>query len=309
MAMSRSRRNLGSFGVAVATICGACDEAFVQPEVGEVTQRSGQTNGTMLNGTMLNGLEAPTDYIVLLEFTGKLKTVTESWVDGSQWYAKVEGGDTWSGTQLDKANLIFEVREDGVVMERQVKIRDVALAAPGSDVWLYDLDVKRNGSWQPLCLDATGEATEAILLTNAWAPSGAQLSAPAAGVMTFACRGASLAKCVEFGYKPWTSVGGVSLAAAHQACTRMVRADYCGNGVAHTANGTPVHVLDQLGVQNVDPNVQYVVEAEWGPNGAVCLNTANRRHPELTVDCSIPACGASFASGGVIQSGKIVPSP
>jgi len=315
------------FGVVASTVFSGCDDTFVQPDLGEVEERSAQDNGMLLNGMLLNGMllngmllngmllngmllngpDAPTDYIVLTEFKGKLKTVTESWLVGSEWRAKADDGATWSGTQLDKANLVFEVRENGVVSERRVKIRDVAPAAPGSDVWLYDLDVKVGKKWQPLCLDNAGEPIEAILLPNAWDPSGKPLSSPPPGVMTFACRGAALAKCVEYGYKPWASVNGASLADVHQACTRMLRADYCGDGVPHTTNGTPVHVLDQLGIQNVDPVVKYVVEAEWGPNGAVCLNSANRRHPELTLNCSVPACGESFASGGSIQSGKITP--
>jgi hypothetical protein len=325
--MSMSKHNLVSLSVVAATVSSGCDDTLVQPDLGEVEERAAQFNGKLLNGMLLNGKllngmllngmllngkllngpDAPTDYIVLKEFTGKLKRVTESWLVGSQWNAKAEDGATWSGTQLDKGNLVFEVREGGVVSERRVKIRDVAPAAPGSDVWLYDLDVKVDNKWQPLCLDNVGERTEAILLANAWDPSGEPLSSPPPGVMTFACRGAALAKCVEYGYRPWTSMGGVSIAAVHQACTRMLRADYCGDGVPHTTNGTPVHVLDQLGIQNVDPVAQYVVEAEWGPNGAVCLNAANRRHPELAYDCSVPACGESFASGGLIQSGKITP--
>ena len=324
MAISMSRRNLVIIAVATATVLSACDDASIQVEPGEVTQRSTQGNGTMLNGLMLNGTmlngimlngimlngpDAPSDYIVLSEFTGKLKHVTESWLVGSEWRAKTDAGDMWSGMQLDNGHLVFEVRENGVVSERAVKIRGVAQPAPGSDVWSYDLDVKVNGVWQPLCLDNVGDPTDAILMKNAWEPSGERLASPPAGVMTFACRGAALAKCVEFGYRPWASAGGVSLADAHQACTRMLRADYCGDGVAHTTNGTPVHVLDQLGIQDVDPNSQYVVEAEWGPNGAVCLNASNLRHPELTFDCTIPSCGPSFASGGLIQSGKVVAGP
>ena len=86
----------------------------------------------------------------------------------------------------------------------------------------------------------------------------------------------------------------------------MVRADYCGDGVTHTTNGTPIHVLDALGVQTVDAGVNYVVEAEWGPDGATCLNGSNTRHADQNIECDIPACGSSFASGGLIQSGKVL---
>lgn len=324
MTMPWSNRTWVILGVAAATACSGCDEADGWPDGDEITQRGLQDNGKLLNSMELNGklLNGPllngvllngkllnssdgSDYIALTEFTGKLKRVTESWVEGSEWRA-LEDGKLVSGTQLDNAHLVFEVREGGVVKERRAKVRGAARAAPGSDIWYYELDVKTDSNWQPMCRDNQGNPAAAILLQSAWMPSGQRLSPTPAGILTFACRGAALAKCVEFGYKPWASVNGGSLADVHQACTRMLRADYCGDGVAHTTNGTPVHVLDQLGIQNVDPVAQYLVEAEWGPNGAVCLNPANRRHPELSLDCSLPACGASFASGGLIQSGKIV---
>jgi hypothetical protein len=59
-------------------------------------------------------------------------------------------------------------------------------------------------------------------------------------------------------------------------------------------------------VQNVEVGASYAVEAEWGPDGATCLNGGNARCPELNIDCDIPACGTSFASGGLIQSGKML---
>ncbi len=311
-------RSLMIFGVAAATVVSGCDEVCV-PSTDGVQVREAETNGMLINGMLINGMlingakltspDQPTSYIQMTEFSLKGKDIAASWVVGSEWFVTTTDGVTRSGLQLDKAKLVFEVFDQEVLSEFNARIRDVTQLAPGSDVWLYDVDVKHHGPWAPLCVDAQGEPTEAILLDQVWTTTGAQMAQPPSGSLTFACRGAALAKCVEYGYKPWASANGVSLADAHQACTRMLRADYCGDGVPHTVNGTHVHVLDQLGVQGVDPNVQYVVEAEWGPNGAVCLNTGNRRHPELALGCDIPACGESFASGGLIQSGKIVQGP
>ena len=76
--------------------------------------------------------------------------------------------------------------------------------------------------------------------------------------------------------------------------------------VMATVNGTKIHVLDEQGVQKIDPNVTYKVEAEWGPEGAVCLNSANTRLSNQNIECQIPACGStSFSSGGILQSGRI----
>ena len=85
----------------------------------------------------------------------------------------------------------------------------------------------------------------------------------------------------------------------------MIRADYCGDGTSSTVNGVGIHVLDQLGIQEEALDLDYAVEAEWGPDGATCLNLANTRLSDVTPDCAPPPCGESFASGGVLQSGTI----
>jgi hypothetical protein len=52
----------------------------------------------------------------------------------------------------------------------------------------------------------------------------------------------------------------------------MVRADYCGDGVGHTHNGTQINIYDRLGIQKPDviPAMQF--EAGWGINGAQCIH-------------------------------------
>src|SRR5262249_20924540 len=61
-----------------------------------------------------------------------------------------------------------------------------------------------------------------------------------------------------------------------QAVMRMLVADYCGNGVAHTQDGVPLlFSYDQdwqpIYRQKVAAGIQ--IEAIWSPTGAVCLNT------------------------------------
>ncbi|MEM9492012.1 MAG: ADYC domain-containing protein, partial [Myxococcota bacterium] len=96
------------------------------------------------------------------------------------------------------------------------------------------------------------------------------------------------AKCIEWGYKRWGSgdecnsdqsnCQSVNLHYWHEACTRMVRADYCGDGVAHTENGTKIDIWDNLeGIMdetpNTDPNYDSTLlyEAQWRPDGAHCI--------------------------------------
>lgn len=58
----------------------------------------------------------------------------------------------------------------------------------------------------------------------------------------------------------------------HQACTRMLRGDYCGDGQAHTKNGTMIDLYDTAGIQSSDPDPGMTFEAAWGKDGAVCVS-------------------------------------
>ena len=123
----------------------------------------------------------------------------------------------------------------------------------------------------------------ALALGGVWDEKGARRDE--AGKITFACENGVLSKCARWGYKPWASRDGRSLADAHQACTRMARADYCGNGKSHTREKTMIEYYDSLGVsartttatKEWDP-ARASFEATWAPDGASCL--ARTRHQE-----------------------------
>lgn len=104
---------------------------------------------------------------------------------------------------------------------------------------------------------------QGIFVPGTWDATGARHES--ADLVTFACFPGAIAKCVNWGYRPWQE--GID---THQACTRMVRADYCGDGASHTRNGTPIDVFDDLGV-NAPERADLGFEAAWGPDGATCV--------------------------------------
>jgi hypothetical protein len=116
----------------------------------------------------------------------------------------------------------------------------------------------------------------ALAVRGVWDASGAHQDTP--GKLTFACENGAITKCVVWGYKPWATRRGQSLADLHQACTRMARADYCGNGRSHTHQDTGIDMYDRLGLMTRtteasaewDPS-RASFEAAWAPDGATCL--------------------------------------
>jgi hypothetical protein len=119
---------------------------------------------------------------------------------------------------------------------------------------------------------------------------------------------------VRLGYKPWkNSRDGVSLWELHQACTRMLRADYCGDGTPHTRDGTRVEVYDTMGIQSPEPESGLSFEAGWRADGAVCVRKV--RIAELTsLEALVQACperlrehvGAECSEERALQLGALV---
>jgi hypothetical protein len=161
----------------------------------------------------------------------------------------------------------------------RLKISDVELdpADPERETYLYTL-LYQNPSdlkWQNLCQPDRNNMAKAIPLAGHWDRTGKHINSKE---ITFACTNGVLAKCVRWGYKPWKTVRGRSLRDFHQACTRMARADYCGNGNSHTKDGTLIDIYDVLGIQTQTINSGMMFEAAWRPDGAAFIHRT--RWPE-----------------------------
>ncbi len=179
--------------------------------------------------------------------------------------------------QEDLVGMVLAVSDDLAVRIDSVE-RDSG--DPEGEIMLYGLSR----------LDpATGEARNLCRPD----PEGRRLGFPLAGVWTadgrhvrsdtqfsLTCTSGTEGKCVRFGYKPW-AIGpdGRNLWDLHQACVRMVRADYCGDGQGHTRTGTRIDFYDRLGIQRDEPAPQMSFEAAWALDGAVCV--AHPRLPDL----------------------------
>jgi len=100
-----------------------------------------------------------------------------------------------------------------------------------------------------------------IPISGRWMPNGA-LNGDAPGA-TLACASGAIGKCMEWGFAPWSAPDYFT------ACTRMVRADYCGDGRSHTKPGIQIAFDKFDRPWQVPP--RYRFEAIWGADGAHCI--------------------------------------
>jgi uncharacterized protein YjbI with pentapeptide repeats len=164
------------------------------------------------------------------------------------------------------------------------------------EIKLYAVEARdaATGQWQNVCgADPWGERW-AIPISGSWDATGKHVDDP--NVFTFGCTSGVIAKCVRWGYKPWKTVDGASLAPYHQACTRMARADYCGDGTPHTQNGTMIDMYDIMGIQKSESGADFLFEAAWTPEGAYCISKERWSGMMLQTAASEPdqKCAAKF---------------
>jgi hypothetical protein len=161
--------------------------------------------------------------------------------------------------------------EYGQKLTFQIRKVEVDPKDPQGEVYLYTVFFRdANKTWQNLCHSDAHFPAKAVVLQGRWDNRGIYHSSEKQ--VTFSCANGALGKCLRFGYKPWKTLNGISLRDYHQTCLRLVRADYCGDGIGHTKNGTPINIYDSLGIQKPDKAPDMSFEAAWGINGAQCIN-------------------------------------
>ena len=94
------------------------------------------------------------------------------------------------------------------------------------------------------------------------------------------------------GCYPWVETSdGASLTPYHQACVRMMRADYCGDGKPFTVTGKRIQVIDTIGERQHSARRYGAFEAVWGVNGAICVSRA-RAPDRFSLEQILRACPA-----------------
>jgi hypothetical protein len=240
---------------------------------------------------------------------GRIQSVD---VIGTAFRVTFGTGKTLEGMQLTGATISVAMLAD----QKPLRIRLSRILPdrmqPAGDVLLYDMRVvdSTTGDERPLCEDAVDGGHWAFPLRGRWDRNGRHLSDDG---FTLTCAADAQGKCVRFGYRPWaTGPGGVSLAAYHQACIRMVRADYCGDA-GTTRNGVLIDYYDRLGIQHSSPSAGRLglrFEAAWNAEGALCVaHTRVPQHVTLTrLGQTCPrlraGLGAALCTENAVDSGR-----
>jgi hypothetical protein len=196
--------------------------------------------------------------------------------------------ETLKGAQLTGASLVGH-QENGstvsVILSEIINASTVQTEdSPGGwdptgATWLYRLQyhVLMSGggytSWN-VCGGALPYAVPVHGLYDA--ATGAR--SESATEFTFSCNDGVIAKCYRWGYQPWKDVydGTTRMRLGHASCTRMARADYCGDGTSHTQDNTRLVPWDKLNAQVIPHPGETAegmsFEAGWSPQGAECLS-------------------------------------
>ena len=188
-------------------------------------------------------------------------------VEGSGFVLKLADGRVLRGTELAGATVYLAMEGNAVA---PVKLASIVPDPERLDILRHDFQAQdAQGAWVPACQpNADGER---------W---GFPVSLPEGhpgreGDITISCASGAVVKCARWGYPTWgKGPKGEDLVPLHAACVHMVRADYCGDGVAHTKDGTSIDYWDDFGMskRGAEDDRAFVFESGWSPQGAVCVN-------------------------------------
>lgn len=238
--------------------------------------------------------------------------ITNITVEGTAFRVSLASGRVLAGRDLIGATLSLTLA--GESDPRAIRIADIVADPrdPGGEVLLYRLlEVDpADGSLNELCgADAAGERW-GFPVPGQWDTEGQRVTGDG---FTITCADGAQGKCVRFGYRPWgVHASGAALLPYHQACVRMVRADYCG-GHGTTRTGMLIDVYDPLGISlKEDPGDGHALafEAGWNEAGALCVAhtrvPANMSLRELAHGCPRlrTALGADVCTEQAVAAGQ-----
>jgi len=228
-------------------------------------------------------------FVVATLVAARAATVTSIEVSGTEFVARTSDGRTLRSADLVGAT-IDVTTSDGTLKLRIDAVEpdpgSPAIAAKASNAVLLHTFSYRTaeGEWRNLC-DAgpDGRRQGFPIAGRAKAGGGGTIEPAEPGVFELTCTAGAQGKCVRLGYHPWDQrPDGSPMLPFYNACIRLVRADYSGDGHSTTRDGRLIDIYDLIGVQSQSnlPGQQF--EAGWSPEGAICV-----RHVRIKENVSL----------------------
>lgn len=230
-------------------------------------------------------------------------------VENGQFVA-VRGAETLTGQALLGARILVANHNDDSMTELQFNRHETAptWTQPTTliDRYAFSFYAPDQGTLEPICLAADGD----IESPYAWAVAVSgeryerqtnevlETDSDALGWFSIACSGSALFKMKHMGYeaRPADPLTNTTTPTQRQATLKMLTADYCsGASEEFTRDGTPLHWQNSAGWSQNDSQYGGSLEAYWGPEGALCLDTprlGTRELQRIEEECGgpLPSC-------------------
>jgi hypothetical protein len=220
--------------------------------------------------------------------------------NGRSLFALHDAIPALSGSTIELATLgenaleIFDINENGLVARTgegrvlsgaELAGTELKLRSAADQVHLIHITGSTPGSFERYEITVDGkracpEGQVGAFMKGYWNNEGTKI---ARGV-SFACETGAAFKCADWGYAPWDNEE------VHQSCTRMVRADYCGDGRSFTRDGTLILISNNAG------DLEGTREAGWDASGATCVDHARFEAYTANGAEQLPSCFADLPS-------------
>lgn len=265
--------------------CGVNSAETTRLPISELHLRAGENTGDIsrVNAQVVDFFapDGATDYVL-------------SVVDGQ--FVASRGDDTLVGEALIGARIhIANHNDDSATQIRFERYESTVTwtdEATLIDRYAFSFYAPGEGALHPICLAANDDiesdgAWSVVVSGERYDRASNQVletGADATGWFSIACSGSALYKMKHMGYEaaPADPETRATTPLQRQATLKMLTADYCGNPVEEfTRDGTRLHWQNRDGWSHNNPASGGVLEAYWGPDGALCLDTPRLGAREL----------------------------
>jgi hypothetical protein len=188
-------------------------------------------------------------------------------VDGTEFKVTLTDGRVLRSAELVGATPTIST--SGGTMRLRIDVVERDRETANAPIWLHSFSKEAaDGSRQPLCDPGPDGRRQGFPLAGREHSDGAMEPAEP-GIFEIVCTSGARGKCVRFGYLPWESA---AMRDIYDACVRLVRADYCGDGEGTTRDGMRIDLYDDRGSEQADSDPAQEFEAGWTAAGAVCVH-------------------------------------